>query len=99
MAEEKIFANGFSFKRNEKAPEFVIGNISIKIGDAIDFMNQHEKNGWLNLSVKQARTGNYYIELDTFEPKGGTKGAQGSTKTPAPVSKPTKVEEDEELPF
>ena len=32
MAEEKkIFANGFSFKRNENAPDFVIGKHSIKV--------------------------------------------------------------------
>ena len=26
MAEEKIFADGFSFKRNDNAPEFVVGS-------------------------------------------------------------------------
>jgi len=67
--EEKIFADGFIFKRNEKAPDFVVGNISIKLEEAISFMKQHEKAGWVNLSVKQARSGNYYIELDTFVAK------------------------------
>jgi len=31
--EEKIFADGFSFKRNEKAPDFVVGRLSIKADD------------------------------------------------------------------
>ena len=30
MAQEKIFAEGILFKRNEKAPEYVIGNVSVK---------------------------------------------------------------------
>jgi hypothetical protein len=69
MADEKIFADGFLFKRNEKAPDFVVGRLSIKVEDAIAFMHQHQKNGWVNLGVKTARSGNYYIELDTFEAK------------------------------
>ncbi len=52
--EEKIFADGFSFKRNENAPDFVIGRLSLKIDDAISFMKEHEKKGWVNLNVKQA---------------------------------------------
>jgi len=67
--EEKIFADGFLFKRNEKAPDFVVGRMSIKVEEAIAFMKQHEKGGWVNLGVKTARSGNYYIELDTFEAK------------------------------
>jgi len=67
--EEKIFADGFLFKRNENAPDFVVGRMSIKVEEAIAFMKQHEKGGWVNLGVKTARSGNYYIELDTFEAK------------------------------
>jgi hypothetical protein len=66
--EEKIFADGFVFKRNEKAPEFVIGRMSIKVEEAIAFLQSNESNGWVNLGVKQARSGNYYVELDTFKP-------------------------------
>lgn len=67
--DEKVFADGFIFKRNEKAPEFVIGRLSIKVEDAISFLKQHQKSGWTNLDIKKARSGNYYIELDTYEPK------------------------------
>lgn len=67
--DEKVFADGFIFKRNEKAPEFVIGRLSIKVEDAISFLKQHQKAGWTNLDIKKARSGNYYIELDTYEPK------------------------------
>jgi hypothetical protein len=84
--EEKIFADGFVFKRSENAPDFVVGRISIKADDAIAFIQQHVKNGWVNLGVKQARSGNYYMELDTFE-------AESKAKT---TTKPTKKVEEEE---
>lgn len=66
---EKIFADGFVFKRNEKAPDFVVGNVSIKVEEAVSFLKQHTKNGWVNLQIKNSQGGKYYIELDTFEPK------------------------------
>ncbi len=66
---EKVFANGFSFKRREGAPEFVIGQQSIKVDEAIAFLKENQKNGWVNLNVYKARSGKLYVELDTFEPK------------------------------
>jgi hypothetical protein len=67
MAEDKIFANGFIFKRNPKAPDFVIGNISIKSEEAIQFIKDHTKNGWVNLKINKSQGGKPYIELDTWE--------------------------------
>ena len=69
MAQDKIFANGFSFKRNANSPDFVIGKQSIKVDEAVAFLQAKQKNGWVNLEIKQAKGGNYYIELDTWEPK------------------------------
>lgn len=90
--DEKIFANGFSFKRNEKAPDFVVGRLSILVEDAIFFMREHEKKRYVNLNIKIARAGNYYIELDTYEPREPGAPQQ---------EKPKPVPEDfgEELPF
>lgn len=102
MAEEKIFADGFSFKRNENAPDFVVGRLSMKVDEAIAFLKKHEKGGWTNLNVKQARSGNYYLELDTYEPKAGAKAEPKAQKEPAPKSKPKAKavqEDEEELPF
>jgi len=89
MTEEKIFADGFSFKRSENAPDFVVGRLSLKVDEAIAFIKKYEKKGWVNLNVKTARSGNIYVELDTYEPK-----------TDAPASKPkSKKTQDEGLPF
>jgi hypothetical protein len=78
MAEEKIFADGFSFKRNENAPNFVVGRMSIKVEDAVLWLKSNAKNGWVNLDVKQAKSGNYYCELDTWEAKPKAKVKEGA---------------------
>lgn len=98
MAQEsKIFADGFSFKRNEKAPEFVIGRLSLKVDDAIAFMREHEKSGWINLNIKTARSGNHYVELDTYEPTKDSKSQQKPKQEPEPET--ANKEDDGELPF
>ena len=67
---EKIFADGFSFSTRENQPDFVVGRVSIKIEDAIPFLKQHGADrGWVNLNVLVGRSGNPYVELDTFKPK------------------------------
>ena len=66
---EKVFADGFIFKRNEKAPEFVVGSMSIKVDEAMAFLAQNESKGWVNLNVKKSKGGKYYMELDTWKPK------------------------------
>lgn len=64
--QEKIFADGFSFKRKDNAPDFVVGRLSLKVEDAVVFLKNNIKNGWCNLDIKQAKSGNYYVELDTW---------------------------------
>jgi hypothetical protein len=83
---EKIFADGFSFKRNENAPDFVVGRMSIKVEDAVTWLKSNAKNGWVNLDIKTSQGGNYYCELDTWQPTN----TQGTPKKEA-------VSED--LPF
>jgi uncharacterized protein (DUF2235 family) len=101
--DEKIFADGFSFKRSEKAPDFVVGRMSMKSDEAVAFIRQHDKGGWVNLNIKTARTGNYYVELDTYEPTqqgGAAKPAAKAQDAPKPKAVAPVVEEDEdELPF
>jgi hypothetical protein len=102
--DEKIFADGFSFKRSEKAPDFVVGRLSLKTDEAVAFIRQHEKGGWVNLNIKTARSGNHYIELDTYEPTqqgAAAKPAAAAAKPQAKAVAPAPVveEEDEDLPF
>lgn len=85
MAEDKVFADGFSFKRRDNAPDFVVGQMNVKVDDAIAFLKNNNKKGWCNMNINKARSGNYYVELDTWEPK--VKG------------EPRKQEASDNLPF
>lgn len=97
MTDEKIFADGFVFKRNENAPEFVVGRLSLKIDEAVAFVKANQNNGWINLDIKQARSGNFYVELDTFKP---TEKKEAPKQAPAKATpKQLLEEEQEELPF
>ena len=89
MSEQRTFAEGFIFKKSEKAPEFVIGRISIKVDEAIEFLNKHKNaDGWVNLQAKTGRSGQPYLELDTYKPDGNRSSSSRSSK-----------EDDQELPF
>jgi hypothetical protein len=68
MSKEKVFADGFLFKTRENQPEWVVGSLSVKVEDAIAFLKDNHKNGWVNLNINTARSGKQYVELDTFEP-------------------------------
>lgn len=88
---EKIFADGFGFKTRAEQPEWVVGRLAIKLEDAIPFLKNHSKNGWVNLNINTARSGNTYVELDTFTPK-----PQNNSNTEKVEDK---VEVEENLPF
>lgn len=66
---EKVFADGLISKRNPNAPDFVIVSQSYKVEEFIKFLQTNAKNGWVNTQTKIAKSGKYYTELDTFEPK------------------------------
>jgi hypothetical protein len=86
MTQDKVFAQGFSFKRNANSPEFVVGKQSIKVDEAVAFLQANQKNGWVNLDVKQAKNGNYYMELDTWEPKGASQAGSAPKNPFAPTT-------------
>jgi len=89
MTQEKVFADGFSFKRRAGAPDFVIGNISVKVDDAVAFLQKNAKGGWVNLDILTAKSGKQYIELNQWEPNGEVE----TKKQVNPVA------QDDDLPF
>ena len=70
----KIYATGLFAKRNEKAPEFVICNLSVKTDDFIQFLKENtNEKGYVNLQVLKSKDkGTLYAVVDTFEPKANT---------------------------
>jgi len=66
---DKIFADGLMFQApSEKAPDFIIGNLSVNVKKFTEFMEaQQNERGWLNLSIKKSKGGNLYVELNTWK--------------------------------
>lgn len=97
--DEMIFANGFIFNRNENAPDFVIGRLSLNVADAIDFMQEHQKKGWVNIDVKLSKGGKYYMALDTFEPNGGDNKSDDQQQETTQEDTTDTGAPDDDLPF
>jgi len=66
---DKIFTEGMLVKRHKRAPDFLICSLSFKIDEFVSFLRNNEKNGWVNVDIKESKGGKLYGELDTWEPK------------------------------
>jgi len=98
---DPVFADGFIFKRpREGAPEFVKGALSLKVGEAIAFLQKHNNAGWVNLDLKNSQGGKLYLQLNDWEPP-----TQDTAQPPAaaPVAQQVPAGEQpmapEDLPF
>jgi hypothetical protein len=73
MAKEEIeFVDGLIVKApNPKAPDFVKASISIKVEDLGKWLRAKYKAGeeWINLDVKESKSGNWYASVSKFKPK------------------------------
>lgn len=66
----KEYANGIWFnKPGEKAPDFILGNLSIVKNKFVDWLMLQEANekGYVKLVIKEGKQ-NPYLELDTWKP-------------------------------
>ncbi len=64
----KIFAEGISYYgvENQKAP-WIKANIYLKVAKLKEFMDKHkDEKGEVKLALKEGKTGNLYLELDTY---------------------------------
>ena len=77
MAEKK-FAKGFYGKtKRQGAPAFVLGSVSIKVDDAIQWLQENKNDkGYVNLDINEGRDEKLSIFLNDFKPK-----AQSSSET------------------
>ena len=73
MAEENEFPKGFIVKKpRDGAPDFVKASISIKREELIEWLSSKDGD-WINLDVKEAKSGHWYSSVNTFKPKQETK--------------------------
>jgi len=66
MSEVK-FANGLIVKKNDKAPDFVLCNLSFKVEEFIQFLKENQKDGWVNVSINKSQKGSYYGKVETWQ--------------------------------
>lgn len=63
------FVNGMAFRKpSEKAPDFIKGKLSIKVEDFKRFLDENQKDGWVNIDLKESKQGNYYAAVDDWVP-------------------------------
>lgn len=74
---ETTFADGFILKApHEKAPDFVKGSLSIKVDEAIKFLEANkDSKGWVNLDLKEGKTGKWYVQKNDWKPEQKDNGA------------------------
>lgn len=88
MAEKQEieFVDGLIVKApHERAPAFVKASISIKVANLGNWLRAKHKAGeeWVNIDVKEAKSGKWYAAVSTFKPKKAA----------------VKQEEDDGVPF
>lgn len=99
MKDEKIFVDGLIVKRNDNAPDFVTCNLSIKVAELVPFLEQHQKNGWVNIQCKVSKGGKHYAELDTWQPTQGEAGEQGMAQVKAAAQPDGFADLEDSIPF
>lgn len=67
MDNEKFAAGMRVSKPSEKAPKFIIANIGINVADFLFWANKHSDRGWVNIQVKESKSGKLYAELDDYK--------------------------------
>ena len=65
---EKVFVDGLLAKQpNERAPEWVKCNLSIKRADLAAWLATQPAE-WINVQVCESKGGKWYAEVDTWKP-------------------------------
>lgn len=88
-----VFADGFFYNEpHENAPDFVLGRVSVKVADALEFLSANANDkGYVNLQILRSQEGKPYMKLDTFVPDSSR-----AVSTSAPADSDG---DGEELPF
>ena len=103
MDNTKNFADGLRFSLpSEKAPTWVKGQISVNVAKFLPWAeaNQDER-GWINCDIKESKSGNLYVELNTYrrDKTGQSRTTQKVELPPAYKESMLEDRSDEELPF
>ena len=70
MADIKFAAGVFFNEPRENAPDYVLGSISIRPREFVDWLREQDPDdkGYIRLAVKRSKAGKAYVALDTWKP-------------------------------
>lgn len=93
------FVDGLIAKApNPKAPEFVKASLSLKRVDLIKWL-QGREGDWINVDVKEAKSGKWYCSVSTFKPSGdSSEPRQDANRAQRPATENNSFD-DETIPF
>ena len=74
----KQFVNGLIVKRNDKAPDFVLCSLSMKVDELIQFLQANNNGGWVNVDCKRGKSGKLYAEVNSWKPSNGGQSGQAN---------------------
>lgn len=93
MSDIKFIDGLFVKPPHDKAPDFVKCAISIKREELVGWL-QKQEGEWVNLDVKEAKTGKWYAAINDWKPKSEQEGARKP-----PVQAPDEPFYDDDLGF
>lgn len=79
--DEIKFARGIFFNSpHPKAPSYILGNLSIKSNELIEFLHTQVPNekGYIQMVIKVSKGGKTYIAMDEYESKKATIKEEGA---------------------
>ena len=85
------FVNGLFFKeKHENSPSFVLGKLSIKREDLIEWL-QNRQEDWINCDILTSKkTGNPFIKVDDYKKESKQQSVPEQNNT---------TEDTDDLPF
>ena len=86
MSEEKNFVEGLIVKLpDDNAPDFVKLKLSIKLDEFGPWVANQKSNDpaieWLNIEIKEGRSGKWYAERNMWKPSDDAKPAASAPST------------------
>ena len=99
MSSETEFVDGLIVKApRDGAPEFVIGSLSIKREEMIAWL-QGREGDWINVDMKEAKSGKWYAAVNTWKPKDEQQQAAPARQTAPRQAAPADDFQDDDIPF
>lgn len=100
--EDKIeFPDGIFVKApHQNAPDFVKGRVTIKLEEAIAYLQSKVAAGeeWLSLDIKESRAGKWYASVDDWQPNSQSR-EENATALDTSLAPTAPLIDEDDIPF